>query len=292
MPSPIASIPPEILGHIFFLVSEETLTVPSHELTTLFHVTQTCSTWRAIVLRHPRLWADLNIHLRSWSDRSTINAASLCLQYSSNVAQPPPLSIRIHIKQYLNYWESRTGISTPIFLIPHVTRIHKLSIYSPLLFTPLVFPRLTDLEVSTPGWDAHADMHIPALLGRSGSTVTRLSVGCVPDWDWFALLENTPRLEVLITEGTLPEGVMRGIALGRIGVALKELRCAVVFRGIDILLEILETRLQDTVKESVKVCLNVITNVSVRCVDFVPDELQWTRIQALGPSVEVTILVE
>ncbi|KAF9460073.1 hypothetical protein BDZ94DRAFT_1311844 [Collybia nuda] len=283
-----ATVPPEILGHIFtFLVPGTALIIPSSDLETLFRVIRTCSTWRTIALQHPHLWSDLDIRLHSWSDWETISAVRMCLKFSASTNQLRLLSIWLYIKKYINNWTSFTGFHAPMFLIPHSHRIRKLSILSPLSLTLLVLPRLVDLEVLTPGLETHPDMHIPALLERSRAKITHLTVSSILDWN--ALLSYASHIEVLVTEGALAATVMRDIAKGTLGVALREVKCAVAFHDCDTFLDMLEARASMTREVDFLIGVSVITKVDARCVNFSLDARQLLRVHGLAPKIHVTI---
>lgn len=244
MPTEISVVPPEVIGAIFKHLVPQSLVIPSRDFDALSSVTETCSEWRAIAFQLPNLWDDLSIRLHSWSDRRTIHLAVQSLHRSQKSA----LSVRIHVKKYLDYGKTEKGISPPTFLFPHFARI----------------------------WDVNA------LVLRSGCTITRLSVGCILHWD--QLLENSLSLEELNTEGALPRKTMRNISTGDICPALQSLTCAVTVEDINIFLNMLESR----ARTNETCTFSRIRDVSAQCLDFSLDERQWERIHSLRTHITVT----
>ncbi|KAF9460072.1 hypothetical protein BDZ94DRAFT_1266819 [Collybia nuda] len=215
--------------------------------------------------------------------------AKLCLGYSVNDNQSCMLSILLHVNEnHTRDWKPPNNLQTPTFLIPHAHRIRRLSILSPLSLRSLILPQLKDLEILVPGFEAHPQMDIPTLLQRSGNILTRLSVGYI--LDCRTLLEYTPYIRKLVIEGTLTEEVMKEIANGRLGAALREIKCTVALYDCDVFLDMIEARAPTSMEGNEVGSVRAITKVGIQCVDFSLDARQWARIGSLATGVQFDIV--
>lgn len=122
--SALASMPPEILGHIFFVAQSLSKKRFKHEIPFEVIISQVCGQWRAVAIANPRLWTRIEIYTTKathWVPSYLIRSKAL------------PIDIRLdvfHTDKFMKTSVSRSTIMRILLgpLIPHMHRCRSLFI--------------------------------------------------------------------------------------------------------------------------------------------------------------------